>query len=606
MQFVMMMKRTCYNFLSTTVLFCTIGILSVNGQRKLGDNLGNHVATKNLNMSAKDVANIQQITAENVVVGTSGSIANSHIALQVNGAGKTILIPRVADLLNVSNPPIPTASALEGMLVYDMATHKLYIRNNSSWTAYRAETALASGSILVADQAGIIQPSNINGDVAISNTGLTAIGTARVQTNMIANRSVAVDKFSYGTANQYLQTNAAGTGVSWVTVTESPTKYVDLSSRQDNINGFKTFTSDSGVVARGTIGVGIVPVTSEGARLMFYNNKVAFRAGYLTATSFADANLGLYSAAFGNASIASGMYSFATGTSSASADASVALGASAASATYSSSGGTSNASGASSIAMGVASSATEIFTSAFGSNNISGYPYSVALGTNVNASGFSTVNIGRNSVNAGYSYTVILSDGNAGTITNNISSQFAARFSGGYRLFSDSTMNYNIRLLSGGTSWSTVSDKRKKENWRAINLEAMLNKVDTMFLGSWNYIGQSPLSFRHYGPMAQDFFQAFGKDSLGKIGNDTSIAAADMDGVILTSIQGLIKRSKEIEKLGEKSKKTTAITTKKLSANIISVDRLLKTAINELNNGTRLMKSQRNNVMVQLPGSPKF
>ena len=38
----------------------------------------------------------------------------------------------------------------------------------------------------------------------------------------------------------------------------------------------------------------------------------------------------------------------------------------------------------------------------------------------------------------------------------------------------------------------------------------MLIKIRGLSLTSWNYLGQDSKQFRHYGPMAQDFFAAFG------------------------------------------------------------------------------------------------
>lgn len=70
-----------------------------------------------------------------------------------------------------------------------------------------------------------------------------------------------------------------------------------------------------------------------------------------------------------------------------------------------------------------------------------------------------------------------------------------------------------------------------------------------MKLGSWNYLSQNPLKQRHYGPMAQDFYAAFGKDEFGTIGNDTTINSADFDGVNLIAIQALEKRTQKIEQL---------------------------------------------------------
>ena len=72
-----------------------------------------------------------------------------------------------------------------------------------------------------------------------------------------------------------------------------------------------------------------------------------------------------------------------------------------------------------------------------------------------------------------------------------------------------------------------------------------------MRLGTWNYKGQDAKQYRHYGPMAQDFFAAFGHDELGVIGEDKSINQADLDGVNLIAIQALIK---EVEALKAENK----------------------------------------------------
>jgi len=51
--------------------------------------------------------------------------------------------------------------------------------------------------------------------------------------------------------------------------------------------------------------------------------------------------------------------------------------------------------------------------------------------------------------------------------------------------------------------------------------------------------------------MAQDFYAAFGHDGVGKIGNDTSIASSDFDGINFIAIQALEKRTKTIDKLSK-------------------------------------------------------
>lgn len=98
-----------------------------------------------------------------------------------------------------------------------------------------------------------------------------------------------------------------------------------------------------------------------------------------------------------------------------------------------------------------------------------------------------------------------------------------------------------------GTTWVNMSDKHTKENIHAVNGVDILTKVIQLPITSWNYKTDHP-SVQHIGPMAQDFFFAFG---LG--GSDTSISTVDASGVALGAIQGLhtlhTEQADEIESL---------------------------------------------------------
>src|SRR5215217_9319711 len=72
--------------------------------------------------------------------------------------------------------------------------------------------------------------------------------------------------------------------------------------------------SAGGFVAVGQIGIGIIPASGAGYRMMWHPQKVAFRAGYADAGGqFDEANIGYYSWAGGALNIAAGIYSFAMG-----------------------------------------------------------------------------------------------------------------------------------------------------------------------------------------------------------------------------------------------------------------------------------------------------
>ena len=85
--------------------------------------------------------------------------------------------------------------------------------------------------------------------------------------------------------------------------------------------------------------------------------------------------------------------------------------------------------------------------------------------------------------------------------------------------------------------------------------------------------------------MAQDFYAAFGKDSYGAVGNDTTIAQADMDGVSFIAIQALEKRTAELQKKvaeSEKNNKVLVAENTQLKASLTEDNKLIKSELDEL------------------------
>jgi hypothetical protein len=108
--------------------------------------------------------------------------------------------------------------------------------------------------------------------------------------------------------------------------------------------------------------------------------------------------------------------------------------------------------------------------------------------------------------------------------------------------------NDDIAVLKCKVDITVTSDSTKKENFKLVNGEEVLSKISKFRLTSWNFKGQSPRKFRHYGPMAQDFYNAFGNDGIGEIGNSTTINKGDLSGISLVAIQALEKRTAELQK----------------------------------------------------------
>jgi len=80
-----------------------------------------------------------------------------------------------------------------------------------------------------------------------------------------------------------------------------------------------------------------------------------------------------------------------------------------------------------------------------------------------------------------------------------------------------------------------------------VDGEEVLGKIRGFELTSWNFIGHDPKEFRHYGPMAQDFFAAFGHDDVGQIGTETTINCGDIAGILMIAVQALERRTAELK-----------------------------------------------------------
>ena len=100
-------------------------------------------------------------------------------------------------------------------------------------------------------------------------------------------------------------------------------------------------------------------------------------------------------------------------------------------------------------------------------------------------------------------------------------------------------------MIEGQVPYTFTSDKNQKENFQSVDGEAVLRKIGGLNVTSWNYIGHDPQQFRHYGPVAQEFFAAFGHDGFGTIGTETTINSGDMAGILMIAIQALEKRTAE-------------------------------------------------------------
>ncbi|PLX00104.1 MAG: hypothetical protein C0594_16045, partial [Marinilabiliales bacterium] len=168
---------------------------------------------------------------------------------------------------------------------------------------------------------------------------------------------------------------------------------------------------DEGMRVAGTYGTGAYGTTTAESAMFFWPAKAAFRAGYTSTGSWSDANVGDYSVAFGNSSIASNVGSFACGYSAtASGLGGIAIGQQA-EATYNHAvaiGYQAEATGFAAICLGGESNLAEgPYSFVTGTKDTAYGDYSVALTRYAKARGTASVAIGHNSDALGdYSYAM--------------------------------------------------------------------------------------------------------------------------------------------------------------------------------------------------------
>lgn len=333
------------------------------------------------------------------------------------------------------------------------------------------------------------------------------------------------------------------------------------------------------------IGDGPIPVEGTGARMMWYGNKRAFRAGEIVPFDlWNDGNIGQNSAAMGYNVQASGFASIALGTATtASGNYSTALGFAGV------------ASGEGSVTMGRQAFADHdhsfVFSDGRCGNGCTG-PFrttaaaqfliraagGVGIGVNNPLTGGLSVlgtiearsggvkfpdgttqttaavpfnpavtqlALGCNArVNHSGSFVWATGCGQEATVSSSAANQFSVAAYGGVRMITAAltaggvAFDFSgVQLTPGAGAWSTLSARASKRDFRDLDGETVLSKIGGMAIRSWSYKAQDP-SIRHLGPVAEDFYSAF------RLGEDEHrITTTDIDGVNMLAIQALEKRT---------------------------------------------------------------
>jgi hypothetical protein len=256
-----------------------------------------------------------------------------------------------------------------------------------------------------------------------------------------------------------------------------------------------------------------------------------------------------------------GNYSFAAGDNPLSSGlGATAMGNAIASGTYSTAfGNQSKASGNSAFSTGDHTIASGDFSTAMGEYSIASGDYSTAIGKAAKAIGYGAFAAGNNTTASGTGSTAMGVNANTNNFVNSFciagapnnlpaqntsDNQMMMRFNNYTFWVSSSNFAY---LIPASNGWAYTSDKNKKERFLELNGETVLTKISSIPFYSWNFKANDTRQYRHYGIMAQDFYQAFGKDDYGAIGNDSTVSPLDLLGVAYSAIKALEKRTEILQ-----------------------------------------------------------
>jgi hypothetical protein len=471
-------------------------------------------------------ADIYNANTRNVGIGTSTPAARLHVA------DSSVVFTGFDDPWAVADPAQPPVSGRGSRMMW-----------------YADKTAFRAGSV-DADQWDKDSIGYLSTAMGYNTTAIGGTSTAMGNSTTASGQS-ATAMGMHTTASGYNGSTAMGwnTTASGGTATAMGVETIASGEWATAMGSFSQATGEGSTA----IGVGAI-ASGQYANAMGYST---------TASGFNATAMCHHTTASGRHAIAMGYYTTASG------DNSVATGA------YT------TASGNSATAMGIwttASAGGAGGATAMGYGTIANGVYSTAMGTQVSTNGRTGA------------FAIGDKPPTTSSITyNDADNQMLMRFAGGYKLYSNSTATIGTQLAPGANSWSTISDVRKKENFEPVNGDEFLKKIAQFKLTSWNYKGQDAKLFRHYGPMAQDFYAAFGTDSYGTIGNDTTIGQADMEGVSFVAIQALERRTREQQKEIDELKAENALL-KSRSEKVADITGRLEAVEASLNINKRISK----------------
>ncbi|MDQ6632209.1 MAG: tail fiber domain-containing protein, partial [Verrucomicrobiota bacterium] len=173
-----------------------------------------------------------------------------------------------------------------------------------------------------------------------------------------------------------------------------------------------------------------------------------------------------------------------------------------------------------------------------GHNNTNTGSYSAIPGGDKNVAGTNSFAAGHRA-KARHSGSFVWADSQNVDFPTTATNQFLIRASGGVGINKNNpTTALDVNGAVTATAFNTASDRNLKENFTAIDAQSVLDKVVALPVSEWNF--KMDKDSKHIGPMAQDFYAAFGTGT-----DEKHIATVDESGVALAAIQGLNEKVEE-------------------------------------------------------------
>ncbi|MBV9156095.1 MAG: tail fiber domain-containing protein, partial [Acidobacteriaceae bacterium] len=192
-----------------------------------------------------------------------------------------------------------------------------------------------------------------------------------------------------------------------------------------------------------------------------------------------------------------------------------------------------------------------------GSHNQASGTYATVAGGSGNVATGNASFAGGSSATATYQGDFVWSDAAGGSpVSSTTGNQFMVRAIGGVVFYTNASNSVGATLSAGSGSWSSLSDRSAKSDIAKISDARILAKVASLPISEWSYTSERGV--RHVGPMAQDFYAAFG---VGE--DDRHITTVDESGVALAAIKALNAKNarlqSELTNLRKQVVKLTAI-----------------------------------------------